>query len=421
MPPSEAGQFRGSAATFARMSGRTQAPRIPDPKPSIDVEQAAKLLARGLTYVDIGLQLGYRPSSIRRRLLEEGVRRKKRSSLRDAKWGQHLYSVWKSMRRRAEQYGVGFTAPWGSFESFYSWARASGYRPGLVLHRKSDKEDFAPSNCTWGRRRQPTGVHDTQSHKRRLTEAQWKRAEELYLQAHLSCPEIARRLGVAHGTILRGLKLRGSYVHAKPGFTSSTTGNKLYKSWLRMRSRCYDSNDPAYCYYGAKGAVVCREWDDFTAFHDWALASGWEPQLCLSRKTAHAFSPTNCRWVTRAEAAREADHPSSKMPPVWTVTAFNETKGPTEWSRDRRCAVTLPGLLRRLRHGWNPEDAISTPPEWDTGPRPKRFATAFGETKGVAEWARDRRCKVTLVTLLRRLERGLSPEEAITAKPFRAS
>ena len=85
MPPAEAGRIRGSAATFARMPGKIQAPRIPDPKPSIDVGQAAKLLARGLTYVDIGEQLGYRPSSIRRRLLEEGVRRKKRSSLRDAK------------------------------------------------------------------------------------------------------------------------------------------------------------------------------------------------------------------------------------------------------------------------------------------------------------------------------------------------
>ena len=420
MPPAEAGRFRGSSATFAPMSGRIHAPRIPDPKPSIDVEQAARLLARGLTYVDIGEQLGYRPSSIRRRLLEEGVRRKKRPSLRDAKWGQHLYSVWKSMRRRAEQYGVGFTEQWGSFESFFSWARASGYRPGLVLHRKREAEDFTPSNCTWGRRQAPTGVHDTQTHARRLTEAQWKRAEDLHLQSHLSCPEIARRLGVTHGTILRGLKLRGSYVTARLGLTTSAAGQKLYRSWVRMRSRCYDSSDPAYGYYGAKGAVVCREWDEFKAFHDWAIASGWEAELCLSRKTAHAFSPTNCRWVTRAEAAREADHPSSKMPPVWTVTAFNETKGPTEWSRDRRCAVTLAGLLRRLRQGWAPEDAIATPPQHDTGPRPRHFVTAFGQTKSVTEWSKDRRCRVTLVALLRRLERGMSPEDAISAKPFRA-
>jgi hypothetical protein len=402
------------------VSPRTQAPSIPDPKPAIDVEQAAKLLASGRTYVDIGEQLGYRPSSIRRRLLEKGVLRKKRASLREAKWGRKLYSVWKSMRQRAAQYGVGFSGQWRDFESFYSWARASGYRPGLVLHRKRETRDFTPSNCVWGPRRQPTGAHDTESHARRLTEAQWKLAEDLHVQDHLSCPEVARKLGVAHGTILRGLKLRGSYVRAKPGFTSTTTGYKLYKSWLHMRSRCYDPNDPAYGYYGAKGAVVCREWEDFSAFQCWALANGWEPQLCLSRHTAHAFSPTNCRWITRAEAAREADHPSSKMPPVWTLTAFNETKGPTEWSRDRRCAITLASLLWRLRRGWPPEDAISTPPQRDSAPRPKHLITAFGQTKGVTAWSKDRRCKVTLVTLLRRLERRMSPEDAITAKPFRA-
>src|SRR5262249_24818850 len=161
---------------FVGMSGRTQAPRIPDPKPSIDVEQAAKLLASGLTYVDIGELLGYRPSSIRRRFLEQGVRRRKTPSRLDAKRCQHLYSVWKSMRRRAEQRGVGFAEQWGSFHAFYSWARASGYRPGLVLSRKRDRGDFRPNNCEWTRRGAPTGVHDTQRHGRRLTEAQWKRA-----------------------------------------------------------------------------------------------------------------------------------------------------------------------------------------------------------------------------------------------------
>ena len=103
MLSAEAGVSRGSFATFTPMSGRSKAQIIPAPKPSIDVKQAAKLFASGLSYVDIGEQLGYRPSSIRRRLLEKGVRRKKRSSIEDTKWGRQLYAVWKSMRRRAEQ------------------------------------------------------------------------------------------------------------------------------------------------------------------------------------------------------------------------------------------------------------------------------------------------------------------------------
>src|SRR5262245_58555694 len=116
MLPAKTGRLRVPAATFASLSPRTPRPPIPDPKTPIDTDEAVKLLAKGLTYVDIGERLGYRPSSIRRRLLEEGVRRKKPSSLREAKWGQHLYSVRKSMRRRAEKYGVSFARDWESFE-----------------------------------------------------------------------------------------------------------------------------------------------------------------------------------------------------------------------------------------------------------------------------------------------------------------
>lgn len=39
--------------------------------------------------------------------------------------------------------------------------------------------------------------------------------------------------------------------------------------------------------------------------------------------------------------------------------------------------------------------------------------TAFGETKTVTEWARDKRCSVSRCTIRRRIESGLDPESAI--------
>lgn len=286
------------------------------------------MYAKGLTYVDISAKLGYRPSSIRRRLLEHGVRPHKRPSLRDARLGKQLYSIWKRIRRRAGELGIGVFEKWGSFDAFYYWARSSGYRPGLVLERRHKKAAYTPENCSWTTRTWPSPKRPkTNESKKRLTDAEWKRAERLHVESHLSCPEIARRLGVSYGTILGGLKQRGSYVPPQPKLTSTTEGQKLYQSWLRVRSRCYDSKDPAYRYYGAKGAKVCREWDAFEAFYEWALASGWKHNLCLTRTEGREFSPARCRWVTRAEAARDAHHPSAKIPPRWTGDSFQRDQG----------------------------------------------------------------------------------------------
>lgn len=406
---------------------------IPDPKPPIDLEEARRLRRLGHSYADIGRELGYRASSIRRRLLENGVRTRPPTSHRARKWGDKLYSSWKGMRRRCHstshpQYasvggrGISMCQAWEFFEAFYEWATSSGYRPGLVLLRKNQDRGFEPRNCRWGGRSELSRKKprpDRRSRGRALTEAQWKRAERLHQEDGLSCPQVAKRIGVAHGSVLRGLKSRGSYIPASSSPATGTVGRKISKSWYAMHSRCTDANDEAYAYYGAKGARVCKEWEEFESFHRWALDSGWMPGLCLTRKgRAKVFSPRNCVWVTRAEAARNADHPSSKMPARWTVTAFGETKGPTEWSRDARCSVTLAGLLQRLRKGWDVESAISEAPATGAGPPSRHLLSAFGTTKGVADWVRDRRCKVTLVTLIRRLERGIAPEDAITNPPY---
>jgi hypothetical protein len=139
------------------------------------------------------------------------VRSNKKRSRRNEKWGEHLYFVWKTMRRRASESDLGVFEKWNSFDSFYDWARFSGYRPRLVLGRRREKSAYAPRNCMWASRKWPSRKRTRTSSAKRLTEAQWKRAERLHVESHLSCPAIARQLRVAYGTILRGLKLRGCY------------------------------------------------------------------------------------------------------------------------------------------------------------------------------------------------------------------
>lgn len=41
---------------------------------------------------------------------------------------------------------------------------------------------------------------------------------------------------------------------------------KEYDTWIGMISRCYNINDTAYTYYGAKGVTVCKRWHYFEYF-----------------------------------------------------------------------------------------------------------------------------------------------------------
>ena len=92
------------------------------------------------------------------------------------------------------------------------------------------------------------------------------------------------------------------------------------------------------------------------------------------------------------------------------LTAFGETKPLTHWLRDPRCAMAYRTLRRRVAQGMTPEEAFILYQK----PTNTCFLTAFGETKRLTHWLRDPRCIVSATTLRRRVEQGLTPEEALT-------
>lgn len=89
------------------------------------------------------------------------------------------------------------------------------------------------------------------------------------------------------------------------------------------------------------------------------------------------------------------------------------------WARDPRSTVTLAGLLARLKRGLKPRQAITARKRREGVEPAGKVVDAWGVTKSLAAWARDRRARVGAPTIAKRLGRGMRAEEAITTPAFR--
>lgn len=136
----------------------------------------------------------------------------------------------------------------------------------------------------------------------------------------------------------------------------------LYRLWSLIKTRCCNPACEAYPRYGGRGITICNEWkDNFIPFRDWALTNGYEQGLEIDRINNDGnYEPTNCHFVTRRENSNNRRNNKK-------ITAFGETKTVADWSRDRRCVVTSMALYARLSvFQFSPEKALTHPPHHNT-------------------------------------------------------
>jgi hypothetical protein len=137
--------------------------------------------------------------------------------------------------------------------------------------------------------------------------------------------------------------------------------NILYSKWLGMKSRCYQPKHFGNKYYQKKNIIVCEEWkNDFQAFYNWSIQNGYKDNLTLDRKNNNkGYDPNNCRFVNMTIQANNRNNNV-------LLTAFNETKTLAEWIKDPRCKIksyqTLYSRVKQLK--LTPEEILTIVPKY---------------------------------------------------------
>jgi hypothetical protein len=131
---------------------------------------------------------------------------------------------------------------------------------------------------------------------------------------------------------------------------------RLYHVWKSMLCRCYSKNIKVYRHYGGRGIKVYNRWHNFLVFKTWAENNGYQEKLQIDRiNNNKGYYPSNCRFVT-CKVNNNNTRNNHK------IIIFGEEKTIAEWSRDKRCKVSYKTLLSRINdHNFNYEYAIIAP------------------------------------------------------------
>ena len=150
-----------------------------------------------------------------------------------------------------------------------------------------------------------------------------------------------------HGSSSQSGCFNGNYKHGGKG-------TKLYEVWCSMRARCNRPTAGMYERYGGRGIRVCKEWDDFPTFREWAQKSGYKEDLSIERKDNDGdYCPENCVWATAKE---QANNQSTTL----KIKMLDVEKPLHVWADF--LGLNPDTLYYRIKRGWSVERALFEKP-----------------------------------------------------------
>lgn len=135
--------------------------------------------------------------------------------------------------------------------------------------------------------------------------------------------------------------------------THNLSNSRIYKLWLGIKKRCYNSKSKSYLGYGSRGIIMYDEWlNDFMSFYNWSMSNGYKEDLSIDRIDVNGnYEPNNCRWVTQKEQCnnRSNNH---------LINYNGETYTLSEWSNKLNInRGTLNSRINKLK--WTVEKAFT--------------------------------------------------------------
>jgi hypothetical protein len=127
---------------------------------------------------------------------------------------------------------------------------------------------------------------------------------------------------------------------------------RIYRTYAKMKARCYRETEPSYKNYGARGIKICDEWlNNFKAFYDWAIANGYSDDLSIERLDVNGdYCPENCTWIPLSE---QTENRRCNI----MITREGKTQSLNRWSRE--LGIPWATIRGRMKRGMSFEEAIS--------------------------------------------------------------
>jgi len=307
-----------------------------------------------------------------------------------------------------------------NFGSFRDWALTHDYSDEMYLQRHDIRGEYSPDNCYWSTEQLNQRQNMQDAHAPRTVQVT-AFGETKRLMAWAADP----RCMVSKSALALRIRQGWTPEYAISNPVGTPSEKRLHTAFGVRKSLNEWAND-SRCVVSLsvlESRVQSQHWPveralitplgtgqpehNLTIFGETKQISDWgrDPRCVVSARTL------GLRVRNGWDAERALTTVSQGPTQPRHLSAWGETHTLAEWAKDSRCLVTKAQLTDRINHGWDLATAITTPAQ---APKPSRVLTAFQETKSQSLGARDPRCMVPLATLRGRLARGWDIEKALT-------